>query len=223
MLLSLFATIGALLAPALVAGTTASAHEAVRDAIVKAVVERLRSAATVDVDIIDAPVIDEGDLSAVPAPGARLGGTIRFLVSAGKGRPQRVVANVSVVAGHAVARQAIARDAQIAADDVEWKEGRIDGALLQPLPALDEVVSARPKRTIAAGEILSHAVLARQPLVRAGDEVSITIRSGLIEVRGVGRAASSGFIGDVIRVTRPGSRDPQRARIVAPAAVEIMQ
>jgi flagella basal body P-ring formation protein FlgA len=59
--------------------------------------------------------------------------------------------------------------------------------------------------------------------VRAGDTVSMTLRSGIIEAKGVGRAVSSGFIGDVIRVVRPGAREPYRARVIAPAAVEILQ
>ena len=53
--------------------------------------------------------------------------------------------------------------------------------------------------------------------------MSITIRSGAIEARGIGRAASSGFVGDVIRVTRPGNREPVRARVLAAASVEILQ
>jgi flagella basal body P-ring formation protein FlgA len=222
MFATLLATLAAL-APGLVAAAGAATDDAVRAAIVRAVTERLHAVITVHVDLLESPAIENDDLSAVPAPGARLGGPMRFMVSAPGSRAQRVVAHVSVVARHAVARHAITRDAQIAASDIEWKEGPLGDVLLQPLPGLDDIMNARPKRAIAAGEALSHAVLARQPLVRAGDEVTITIRSGVIEARGIGRAASSGFIGDIIRVTRPGRRDPQRARIVAPAAVEIQQ
>jgi len=44
-----------------------------------------------------------------------------------------------------------------------------------------------------------------------------------MEVRGVARAVSSGSVGDVIRVTTPGSRDIRHARITAQATVEIVR
>jgi flagella basal body P-ring formation protein FlgA len=39
----------------------------------------------------------------------------------------------------------------------------------------------------------------------------------------VARAVSSGGIGDVIRVTTPGSREIRQARITAPATVEMVR
>ena len=81
----------------------------------------------------------------------------------------------------------------------------------------------RTRRAIAAGEVLNGIVLARPLAVRAGDEVALTFRNGVMEVSGVARADSSGSVGDVIRVTTPGSRDIRRARIIAPASVEIVR
>jgi flagellar basal body P-ring formation protein FlgA len=134
-----------------------------------------------------------------------------------------VVAAVSVIAGHAVAARPLSRGASLTADDVEWKESAIDGQLLEPLPALHEVLGARTRRAVAEGEVLSAAVVARPPAVRAGDEIAIVVRSGATEVRGVARAVSSGAIGDVIRVTTPGSREIRQARITAPATVEMVR
>jgi len=61
------------------------------------------------------------------------------------------------------------------------------------------------------------------PAVRAGDPVTMVIRAGAMEVRGPGRAVSSGAIGDVIRVMRPAHREPLRGRIIEPAVVEILR
>jgi flagella basal body P-ring formation protein FlgA len=88
---------------------------------------------------------------------------------------------------------------------------------------MDEVLGARTRRNVAEGEVLTASVVARPPAVRAGDEIAIVVRSGAIEVRGVARAVSSGAIGDVIRVTTPGSREIRQARITAPATVEMVR
>jgi flagella basal body P-ring formation protein FlgA len=159
---------------------------------------------------------------AVAAPGARFGAPSRFVVTPDDGVRFTVVAQVDATAERATARHALRRDAVLSADDVEWAEGPLDGLQFDALPALNDVLAARPRRNIASGEILTTALL-RQPLaVRAGDEVSITVRTGNIEARGMGRAVSSGSVGDIIRVLGPGTRQPSRARVIAPAAVEIV-
>ena len=109
------------------------------------------------------------------------------------------------------------------AEDVEWVDGPLDGQLLQPLPSLDQVLASLTRRAIAPGEVLTSIVLMEPIAVRAGEEVALTVRSGAMEVRGMVRAVSSGSVGDVIRITTPGSRDIRRARIVAPASVEIVR
>jgi flagella basal body P-ring formation protein FlgA len=195
----------------------------VRDLVAAAVSERLGPIDSIEVDVIDAPADASSYESASPAPGGRLGAPMRFTLS-GSGLPAAsLVARVTVVAAHVVTRQPVARNTAVTADDVEVRHERLDGVLLQPLPTLDEVLAGRVRRALSAGEILTGTVLARTPAVRAGEEVAITIRSGSIEARGVGRAASSGFVGDVIRVTTPGSRETSRARVLAPASVEILR
>lgn len=194
----------------------------VRELIAAAVAARLGALDSIDVEVIDAPASAGFYESATPAAGGRLGAPMRFTL-AGSGMPVSIVARVSVVAAHVVARQTIARNAAITTDDVEVRHERLDGVLLQPLPTLQDVLAGRPRRALAAGEVLTGAVLARTPVVRAGDEVTVTIRTGAVEATGVGRAASSGFVGDVIRITRPGSREVSRARVVAPASVEMVR
>jgi len=194
----------------------------VRELIAAAVSARLGALDSIDVDVIDAPTSAGFYESATPAAGGRLGAPMRFTL-AGSGLPISIIARVNVVAAHVVARHPIARNAALTADDVEVRHERLDGVLLQPLPTLQDVLAGRPRRALVAGEVLTGAVLARTPVVRAGDEVTVTIRTGAVEATGVGRAASSGFIGDVIRITRPGSRETSRARVLAPAAVEMVQ
>src|SRR5262245_50557318 len=194
----------------------------VRDLIAAAVSAKLGPIDSIDVELLDAPAGGGVYESATPAPGARLGAPVRFTLI-GSRVTVSALARVTVVAPHVVTRQPIARNAAITENDVEVRHARLDGLPLQPLPTLGEALAGRPRRAMVAGEVVTAALLARTPAVRAGDEVAVTIRTGAIEASGVGRAISSGFVGDVIRITRPGSREPSRARVLAPASVEILQ
>jgi flagella basal body P-ring formation protein FlgA len=200
-----------------------SAVDSLRAAIRTAVAERVGDVRSIEVELAGGTMVPGEIVSARPAGGARLGGPIRFLVTPAKGRVYQVVARVRVIAGRAVATRAMARGQQVTAEDVAWVEGPLDGQLLQPVPSLDEVLASQTRRAIAPGEVLTHIVLAKPVAVRAGEEVALTVRSGAMEVKGVARAVSSGSVGDVIRVTTPGSREIRRARIVAPARVEIVR
>jgi flagella basal body P-ring formation protein FlgA len=44
------------------------------------------------------------------------------------------------------------------------------------------------------------------PAVRSGDEVTVKVSIGAVEVTGVGVASGSGQAGDVIRIMQPRSR-----------------
>jgi len=206
-------------------GAVEQVHEPrpIRDLIAAAVAARIGGTPSIEVDLVDVPATEAAFDTATPVPGTRLGAPARFTLSGSGVMPVSVIARITVIAEHVVARQPIARSAEITADAVEVQRGAIDGVQLAPLPALNDVIAARPRRAIAAGEVFTQSMLERVLAVRAGDEISVTIRSGVIEARGRGRAVSSGFVGDIIRISRPGSRETLRARIVAPASVEILQ
>src|SRR5690606_23345619 len=150
--------------------------------------------------------------AASPQHGARLGRPSRFVMTPVDGTRFTVVATVTARVGHVVARHPLERGAELTAADVEWRERPLEGVPVEPLPTLHEVLASRPRRDIAEGEVLSRTVLTRALAVRAGDVVTLTYRSGAIEARGIGRAVSSGAIGDIIRILRPGTRRPARGR-----------
>lgn len=207
-----------LLVPAALA---AQEPDRVRAAILAAAVERLGEVTSIDV-AIDQGRADLDAVSAAPVTGARLGRPSAFTVVTRDGRSTRVVATVRASALHGIARRAVIRDTPMTEDDVDWRDESLDGAAFVRLPAREEVIGARSRRTLAPGERLTRATLVREPDVKAGEAVTITLRTGTIEAVGSGRAASSGFVGDIIRVLRPGSRTTQRARVISPAAVEIL-
>jgi len=148
---------------------------------------------------------------------------VRFTLVTADGRRVTAVARVHATVSHLVAARPLPRDAELTEADVARQQGRVAGILLQPLPALGEAVGARTRRAVVQGEVISRTVLARPYDVRAGETVAMTVRTGAVEARGVGRAVSSGFVGDVVRILPPGTRDVSRARVIAPAAVEILR
>lgn len=219
------------LAPALLLGLAdaARAYEAqpgVSDAIVHAVRERLRADVHVRLEELRISVAARAAadaISAIPDPGARIGQGVRFTLWTGDKRIGSAVAKVMVNATPIVAARPLSRGDAITGADVRLTALDLTDMPLRRLPEMDEVIGSRLRRDVAAGEILSAAIVQIPQAVRSGDDVTVTVKVGAVEVAGVGRASSSGMVGDVIRVTPRGTKAMRRARIVAAGAVEIVQ
>jgi len=211
------------------AATAAFAYEAqpgVSDAIVHAVRERLRADVHVrleDLRVSMAAPAAADAISAIPDAAARVGQGVRFTLWTGDKRVGSAVAKVMVNGTPIVASRALARGDAITAADVRRAALDLPDMPLRRLPEMDEVVGSRLRRDVAAGEVVTAAIVQIPPAVRSGDDVSVTVKVGTVEVAGVGRASGSGLVGDVIRVTPHGTRAMRRARIVAAGAVEILQ
>jgi flagella basal body P-ring formation protein FlgA len=203
--------------------TVAAAPMPVRDAIVRASEDRLGPGATATIASLDTSVPESELVTAVPEPGARVGSAARFVLWQGGRRRGIAVAVVNVRAEHVRAARALARDEVIGAADVSTVEGELRDVPMRRLPGAANVVGATPRRAVAAGEALTAAVLTLPPVVRSGDQVDVHVRVGSVQVAGRGVASGSGHVGDMIRVTNPGSRTPRKARIVGPGSVEIVR
>ena len=222
--LPLFACLVALVAVAPSWAGSDSDAPAVRAAIEAAVRQRMGADVTVRVSDVRLDVTASTDaIQARPDPAARTGRPVRFtLLSEGR-RVGGAVARVDVFARHARAKQAIARDVELGAGDVDTVDGDVVSVRFDPLPSAAEAIGQRVRRALAAGEVITTAVIDVPAAVRTGDEVRARVRVGAIEAWGAGRAWGSGRIGDVIRITRGPARTTLRARIVAPGIVEILQ
>ena len=193
------------------------------DAIAQAVARRIGGGVLVDVAAIDTRVAPEPGLQALPEPGARIGQPVRFVLTVGKKRRGVAVATVTVTGPYARAARAIERDAALEPDDIEVIEGEWPPLPFVRLPAQADLIGLTARRQIAPGEPLTGTVLDVPPLVRSGDEVTVTATVGSVEVTGVAMASSSGHRGDVIRVTPKPNGRPVRARITGQATVEVVQ
>jgi flagella basal body P-ring formation protein FlgA len=160
---------------------------------------------------------------AVPEAGSRLGRAIRFVLYEDGVRTGSVVATLDVSGPVVRALQALPRGTAIDADSVALVDAELTGMRLERLPGLDEILGADTRRDVAAGELLTDALVLAPPTVRTGDEVAVTVTSGPVQVTGVGRASGSGRTGDLIRVLMPSSRTPRKARITGPGSVEIVR
>lgn len=158
--------------------------------------------------------------------------------TAAMGRPSRVVFRgrdargalvpiggatvvLAVTVDHLHTARPIRRGAIVAAGDVVPARHALGRGPLRPVPAAAEIVDGRATRELAADACLTAGVVAPQPIVRQGDEVTGVLRLDAVEARAVLVAVDSGRIGARIRVMNAESRRLFRARIVARALVEI--
>ncbi len=169
-----------------------------------------------------APAVNAG-LVARPEPGARLGRAMRFILTANGTRVGSVVAKLKVTGAAVRSSRQLSRGEELGVDAIAVEDVELSGVLLDRLPTIGEIVGAQARRDIREGEVLTDAAVIVPPLVKSGDEVRVSISTGVIEVTGVGRASGSGRVGDLIRVLLPSSRTALKARITGPGSVEIVR
>ena len=162
-------------------------------------------------------------LVATPEPGSRLGRTMRFILAASGARVGSVVAKVEVTGTAVRSSRALSRGEGVSADAIEVVDVELRNIVLDRLPTSGEMVGAQARRDIRAGEVLTDATVVVPPAVKSGDEVRVSVSTGVIELTTVGRASGSGHVGDLIRVLMPTNRRGLKARITGPGSVEIVR
>jgi flagella basal body P-ring formation protein FlgA len=194
-----------------------------QDAIAAAVRDRVGEAFAVDVELLDTNVEPAPALAAIPDPGARTGQVSRFVLTTGRTRIGIVRAIVRISGPHVRAAKPIGRGETIdAASLIEIDDG-VPEAALHRLPSLAEAVGLIARRAVAAGDVVSDAIVTVPPAVRAGAPVSLTVILGAVRATGVGVAASSGHEGDLISIMPTTTRRTLRARVTGPGAAEVIQ
>jgi flagella basal body P-ring formation protein FlgA len=196
----------------------------VRAAIVDAVRARMGDA-TVTVDRLRVRGrVELGDVRAVPDAGSRVGGPMRFILTAG--RPPRVAvrtgsadAVVHVRLRHARATRALGPGAVLAAGDAATVDGDPGRVPLQRMPEADALVGLRLRRAVAVGASIGGDAVTVPPLVRGGDDVATSVRVGAVIARGRAVAIEDGVLGAVVRVQVERRR--LRGRVTGAGEVEI--
>ena len=167
------------------------------------------------------------DLTATPEPSARLGGTIRFTLTAAgaRGHAMRIGEATALVNGTGPfirTTRAVSAGHSLTAEDIELRVGPIADMPLKRLPTLAESLGARTNRPLGQHETIVVGSIAPVSLVHVGQHVRITVRSGAVEAVLVGVAEQNGALEQVIRVVNPDSRRVLRARVMAEGEVEVV-
>ena len=113
------------------------------------------------------------------------------------------------------------RDAIVTEADVVIRERDV-GLLGQGfLDSLDQAVGQKVVRPTVIDQVLTPVHLAQPQMVRKGDQVVISARSGSMSVRMPGEALADGGFNEQIRVKNLNSKRVIKANIVAPGQVEV--
>ncbi len=198
--------------------------ERAQAAILAVVVEKVGPRAQVQIDELRVAGDIEGAVRAIPAPGSRVGGRIRFILRPANGDPRSANADaiVSVSIPHLKATRPLRRGEPIDPSAVVEEVGEMSGMLLQPLPGLAGIAGATVVRDVAAGEVLTASMVAPAIIVKAGDKILAMAKVAGLEVQGNLVAAQAAHLGDVIRCVNPETRRAMAVRIVGRGVGEIV-
>ena len=94
----------------------------------------------------------------------------------------------------------LTRGALIRAEDVTNRRLLVDRVSSDALLSVEQVVGQQAARDIQTGQIATAQFVESVPLARAGQFVTITLNSGSVQVKSVGRALEGGSYGQTIRV-----------------------
>lgn len=132
-----------------------------------------------------------------------------------------VPAHVSLYLEVVVARNPVKRNSLLQTGDLILAERDIgnlgQGYFLDP----QQVTGSLATRALNAGQPVLASQVRKPPMVKRGDQVVISARSGAISVRMPGEALSDGTQGQQIRVRNLRSQRVIQARVVAPGQVEV--
>jgi len=215
---------------------TVAAQRQAKQRLEEAIVAHLRAAGSADVPwLVEVEPSDEqarwlADARAVitaaaqPGPVGAESGRRQFQVTVQKLDESvrfAIEAEVAAAPPVVVSIESLPRGALVQATDVALvrlapEEGRTEG-----LHSLEEVVGKETTRAIPKGKVVAADWVRSPLLVRRGDVVTVSARSGGVCVRTTARARDDGSLGDLVAVESPADRSTYYARVVRPREVEV--
>ncbi|MCK9797576.1 flagella basal body P-ring formation protein FlgA [Pseudomonas chlororaphis] len=106
-------------------------------------------------------------------------------------------------------------------DDVALRERDISLISQGYLTSVDQAIGQKLVRPMVADQLITLVHLEQAEVVRKGDQVVISARSGTLNVRMPGEALSNGGMSEQIRVKNLNSQRIIKARVTAPGQVEV--
>jgi flagella basal body P-ring formation protein FlgA len=174
-------------------------------------------------------VLPEGPvtLEVVPPKGGRLLGDLTLELAVLKeGRPLKrvkVSARVTLEREVVCAARPLPPQHLLTPGDVVLARREVSpGPGQDHFTAVDQVVGRILARPLAPGEVLTPRHLSQQPLIQKGEEVTVLLEEGGLEIRTKGVAQEPGFPGKAIRLLNPRSKKEFQALVVDAKTVRVI-
>ncbi|MFW0759427.1 flagellar basal body P-ring formation chaperone FlgA [Pseudomonas sp. H11T01] len=106
-------------------------------------------------------------------------------------------------------------------EDVALRERDISQINQGYLTSVDQAIGQKLVRPMVTDQVITLVHMEQAEVVRKGDQVVISARSGTLNVRMPGEALSNGGLSEQIRVKNLNSQRVIKARVTAPGQVEV--
>jgi flagella basal body P-ring formation protein FlgA len=118
-----------------------------------------------------------------------------------------IIANARAWQDQVVVARPLAYKQLLRADDFTTRRVLSDSLPAQPLLRLEQCAGEQSAADLKPGTIMIARMVDPVPLVRAGQLITITLTSGSVQIRSVGRAMEQGSLGQSIKVRNETTRD----------------
>lgn len=140
------------------------------------------------------------------------------LPKTGSDAPKAVVVSATarawenlVVANHPISGRQVIRS-----QDVVEKRSLVDALPDGPVLRLDQVVGQESAQDVKPGAVMTGHMVQALPLARVGQLVTVTVKSGFVQVRTVAQAMDEGTYGQTIRVRNEGTKEIYNVTLTGP-------
>lgn len=132
-----------------------------------------------------------------------------------------VPAQVKLFRDVVVVARPLKRTAVIGPEDVALRERDISQISQGYLTEIDQAIGQKVVRPLVIDQVITQVHIEQAELIRKGDHVVISARSGTLSVRMPGEALTNGGLNEQIRVKNLNSKRVVKARVIAAGQVEV--
>jgi len=150
-------------------------------------------------------------------------GVFIFSMTDGQGRDfsQWIRADIEQVREVVVARKVLRRHQIINRDDLEIEKIRIRRQKNRYESNVENLIGKRLIRQLQKGQPLFARFVEETPLIRRGEQVTITLQAGGLQIITLGKAKEDGKLGEVIKVMNLDSRKVVFAEVIRQGDVRV--
>lgn len=132
-----------------------------------------------------------------------------------------VRAKLSVYETVVVASRPLDRGSSLSPADVELLREDVTRLTSGYYSRIDDIVGMEVRRSVRAGMVLNRSLVKAPILIKRNEKVSITARTGSVEVRMEGKALDAGARGELIEVLNLSSKQKIEAEVIAVGVVRV--